>query len=132
MGRLVRTGGLSSSSRRAQSRRVLASLPAAEVGERGGARRGRRFVFACDGQSGDETDVGVGFHEADEVGAGNGFDGAGERVSAVTRWAVARAEAARPRMSPGPATRSRKRRPSLEEAVTLTLTATNDQEVIGG
>ena len=35
------------------------------------------LVLACDGQSGDEADVGVGFHHTDEVGAGDGFDGAG-------------------------------------------------------
>ncbi len=34
-------------------------------------------VLACEGQSGDSADIRVGFHEADEVGAGNGFDGAG-------------------------------------------------------
>jgi len=35
------------------------------------------LILACDGQSGDEADVGVGLHDADEVGAGDGFDGAG-------------------------------------------------------
>jgi hypothetical protein len=35
------------------------------------------LILACDGQSGDEADVGVGFHDADVVGAGDGFDGAG-------------------------------------------------------
>lgn len=34
-------------------------------------------VLARDGKSGDAADVGVGLHEADVVGAGNGFDGAG-------------------------------------------------------
>ena len=37
------------------------------------------LVLACDGQSGDEADVGVGFHNADVVGAGDGFDGAGRQ-----------------------------------------------------
>jgi hypothetical protein len=35
-------------------------------------------VVAGDGQSGGAADVGVGFHEAKEVDAGNGFDGAGD------------------------------------------------------
>lgn len=35
------------------------------------------LILACDGQSGDEADVGVGLHDADEVGAGDGFDRAG-------------------------------------------------------
>jgi hypothetical protein len=34
-------------------------------------------VLACDGQGGNAADVGVGFHDADKVGAGDGFDGAG-------------------------------------------------------
>jgi hypothetical protein len=34
-------------------------------------------VLACEGQSGDAADIGVGFHEPDEFAAGNGFDGAG-------------------------------------------------------
>jgi len=34
-------------------------------------------VLACEGQGGDAADLGVGFHEADEVGAGDGFDGGG-------------------------------------------------------
>jgi len=35
------------------------------------------LIFACDGQSGDKADVGVGLHDADVVGAGDRFDGAG-------------------------------------------------------
>jgi hypothetical protein len=35
------------------------------------------LILACNGQSGDEADVGVGLHHAYEVGAGDGFDGAG-------------------------------------------------------
>ncbi len=34
------------------------------------------LILARDGQSGDEVDLGVGFHGADEIGAGDGFDGA--------------------------------------------------------
>ena len=48
-------------------------------GVEGEATRGEEgaLIFACDRQSGDEADVGVGFHDADEVGARDGFDGAG-------------------------------------------------------
>jgi hypothetical protein len=35
------------------------------------------LILACDGQSGDEADVGVGLHDTDEVGARDGFDSAG-------------------------------------------------------
>jgi hypothetical protein len=43
------------------------------------------LILASDGQGGDEADVGVGFHDADEVGAGDGLDGAGgERLCADT------------------------------------------------
>ena len=35
------------------------------------------LILTCDGQSRDEADVGVGFHDADEIGARDGFDGAG-------------------------------------------------------
>jgi len=34
------------------------------------------LILARNGQSGDEVDLGVGFHGADEIGAGDGFDGA--------------------------------------------------------
>jgi len=34
-------------------------------------------VLAREGQGGDAADIGVGFHEANEFGSGNGFDGAG-------------------------------------------------------
>jgi hypothetical protein len=34
-------------------------------------------VLTCDGQGGGAADVGMGFHEVDEVGAGDGLDGAG-------------------------------------------------------
>jgi hypothetical protein len=45
----------------------------------GEATRGEEsaLILACDGQGGDAADVGVGSHDADEVGARNGFDGAG-------------------------------------------------------
>jgi hypothetical protein len=75
MGRLVWAGLLLSSSMRAQSRRALASLPAAEVNR--AMRRAMRRVplYSREGQSGGTTNVRVGFHEADEVGAGDGLDG---------------------------------------------------------
>ncbi len=43
------------------------------------AARGEQgaLILACDGLSGDEADVGVGFHDADKVGSGDGFDRAG-------------------------------------------------------
>jgi len=33
-------------------------------------------VLTCDGQGGGPADVRVGFHEADEIAAGDGLDGA--------------------------------------------------------
>jgi len=45
------------------------------------AARGEQgaVVLASEGQSGGTANVGVGFHEADEVGAGDGFDSAGTK-----------------------------------------------------
>ncbi len=41
------------------------------------------LIFARYGESGDKAEVRVGFHDADELGPGDGFDGAGgERLGA--------------------------------------------------
>jgi hypothetical protein len=89
-------------------------------------------VVACDRQSGDAADVGVSLHEVDEVGARNGFDGAGDegfRADAVEGSFV----------QSGEAKDIAGTRDAEEEETALAggggdfdVAAADDQEVVGG